>query len=421
MGRNAEPGRNDRAHAVLSARAARTGERLYALAFLGAHLSFMPLLVLLLPRRVAAIASDPVVSLSWLLLLGGLTASLGNIAAGHWSDRWLVRHGSRRGLVALGSCATVIALAGFAAARSVPGLAVAVVAFQLALNLMFAPLTALLADYVEHGRKGRVSGMLNAALPLSNVGIAGLAWLYPDDSDGAFLIATLVVAACIAPLALFWPFGRAVEPGTAEDAASGALSAPRADFARAWMARLLIQLGAAVLINYLFLFVVGLVPRLGPPPTGDVSRYVGLLALVAMAAAFLAALAGGRASDRWGVRRVPLAISAIGAAAALVAHTFIGDWWLLVAAYALFNAALTAFLAIDAALVAQLLAGYPRRGAMLGVMNLTNTLPSVIGPIVALIYVSMAPISQILAGLMLAAALAALVAAALVMAIRSQR
>lgn len=83
---------------------------LYALANLGAHIGFMPLILLLLPRRVEALApAGKVELLSWLLLIGGIAASIAHIIAGHAGDRWLARHGNRRGLIALGLAALVAA------------------------------------------------------------------------------------------------------------------------------------------------------------------------------------------------------------------------------------------------------------------------------------------------------------------------
>ena len=81
----------------------RVRDASYGLALFGVHLAFMPLLVLLLPRRVELLAGgDAATALSWILLFGALAASVSNIAAGVFSDRWLERNGSRRGPVILG-------------------------------------------------------------------------------------------------------------------------------------------------------------------------------------------------------------------------------------------------------------------------------------------------------------------------------
>ena len=76
---------------------------LYGLAFLGAHLAFMPLMVLLLPRRVEALAPEGTAEfLSWLLLTGGVVAGIAHLMSGALSDRWFARIGNRRGLISIG-------------------------------------------------------------------------------------------------------------------------------------------------------------------------------------------------------------------------------------------------------------------------------------------------------------------------------
>lgn len=52
--------------------------------------------------------------------------------------------------------------------------------------------------------------------------------------------------------------------------------------------------------------------------------------------------------------------------------------------YGLFQAGLIAYLALDAALVAQLLHGHARPGEVLGYMNLANTAPSILVPLIVL-------------------------------------
>ena len=79
-----------------------------------------------------------------------------------------------------------------------------------------------------------------------------------------------------------------------------------------------------------------------------------------------------------------MAVVALCAALALLVLAAEPVWVIFVIAYGLFHLGLTGFLAVDTALVAQLLAGNPRRGMFLGLMNLTNTLPAIIVPAIAL-------------------------------------
>lgn len=387
----------------------------FPLASLGVHLAFIPVLVLLLPRRVEAIAAgQSSLVLSWLLLAGAVTAGIANLLAGYWSDRWIRRFGNRRGLIAIGLAALLTAFAWFSAAKTIAHLAFAVVAFQFTLNLAFAPLAALLSDHVPDSAKGGVAGLLNAALPLSSGGVVLLAWLYPKDSAQAFLVNALLVAACMAPLLLKWDFPAPIERAAVPpDAPPAAVAGASRDFTLAWLARFLVQLGAAFAIGFLFLLVSDRIEA-DPGWAGGrtPSEAVALLSLAAAAVAIGGSVGGGRVSDRARRRRVPLAVAAALAALSMAVLGSGAGWPFFLAAYASFQLALAAFLAIDAALVAQLVSGNPNRGSMLGIMNLSNTLPAVLAPAIAIFSLDLTH-NQDLLGLLLSAGAAAAACAAI--------
>ena len=389
-------------------------EALYALAFLGVHLAFMPLFVLLLPRRVAAIEPDDSVStLSLLLLVGGIAASAGHIAAGHLSDRRLARHGSRRAVIAAGLVLLLASYAGLALARSAPALAITIVFYQLALNLMFAPLGALITDYVENARKGRVAGWMNLALPLSSSGIAVVGFLFADDGWKAFALVAIMVAITVLPLLIAWPVGPLLD--AAERPRDRPATARRiADFRLAWAARLCVQFGAFGVTSYLFLYV----QTAGGSAT-DPSRAVAVLSSAALVIALGATLLSGYASDWLYRRRVPVAIAAIACAIALGGLATFPVFAVIVGLYALFHFGLAAFIAIDTALVAQLVAGLTNRGTLLGFMNLANTLPAIVLPAMALAVAGVVAPGQMLGGMLWILAAGALLAAAAMLRIRS--
>lgn len=411
------------AYATVPAGKNRARDTSYGLALFGVHLAFMPLLVLLLPRRVEALAEgDAATALSRLLLLGAVAASFSNIAAGVFSDRWLKSKGSRRGPLLVGLALLAASYLGLAAATSLPALTMAIIAFQVGLNATMSPVSALLTDYIPNVEKGRIAGLANAALPLSSAAIAPLAWVFPRDSSTAFAVVGAISVACCIPMAALWPFKLAVQ--TAEPLASSeqvVSSEVRRDFALAWLARMLMQLGAAFIIGYLYIFVMA---RFGTPEASasvGVGERLGVLSLAATAIAVLSALASGRISDRLGARRPPLAIAAIAAGLALAVLGTLPGWIAFIAAYALFHAALAAFLALDTALVAEMLAAHPRRAALLGVMNLTNTVPAVLAPGIALFVLERDPLVAALAAALTFCAVGCGVGAVAVLCIRSVR
>jgi MFS family permease len=171
-----------------------------------------------------------------------------------------------------------------------------------------------------------------------------------------------------------WPFGAVAHRPLVAAPAQAMTRSARMDFARMWAARLALQIGAMVVIGYFYLY---LTTRLGPvQATGRMAT----LAILAMATSFVSALAAGHWSDRSGRRRPPMIAAALAAAVGLALLALDPPWPLLLAGYLLFHLGLTAFLSVDAAMVALLLFSSDRRGEMLGYLNLTNTLPSIIVP-----------------------------------------
>lgn len=86
-----------------------------------------------------------------------------------------------------------------------------------------------------------------------------------------------------------------------------------------------------------------------------------------------------------------------------------------------FNTSLTGFLAMDNAIVAQLISASHRRGALLGIVNLSNSLPAIITPLMALVAIQVASGTSTFASLLWAAVTCCLLADGLVAGIRTVR
>ncbi len=400
----------------------RTSVALYGLAYLGVHLAFIPLLVLLLPRRVESIAPDDVTgTLSWLLLLGAIVAGAAHILAGILSDRWIVNKPNRRGLIAIGTAALGLSYVFLAFAQDFLKLFLALVFFQAALNCAFSPLGVLLTDHFPDRLKGRMGGIMNAALPAASLTVVLLGWYFPSDGPEAVLLTGILALVCIAPLLLFWPLGDVLknraEPELS-DRETG--KAAQTDFQIAWCARLAIQLGAAFVLGYIYV-LLSRVMIAGPEGTsGNASNLLATLSAPASVTAILATFLAGALSDKTG-RRLPLALSAAAFAAGLAVLSEATSLTTFMVGYAVFYVGLSAFLSIDTALVAQLVSGSPRRGMLLGVMNLTNTLPAFIAPMLTLMAIQATTIENVLGTLFLACAAIAAISAVAISFIKTVR
>ena len=357
--------------------------RLFILAVFGLHMAFMPVLVLLLPRRMATLFDHHAASaLSWLLLAGALTASLANIAAGFLGDRWVRRFGSRRGLIAIGLVALTCSYGFLAFAVELAWLIPAIVAFQIGLNLALAPTMALLTDHIAMSRKGMVAGWMGAALPLSALGTAALGLAFPADDNAAFFAIAAIVAVCVLPLLVVWGFAPAARCLTSTRSVSELDgTAPVRDLALLWLARALVQLAAFFVIFYLFLHITGLIADDTAWRDHSATRFVSVLSLAGAVVAMPAAVVGGRVSDGLLSRQKVMALAALVMLLSLSVLASEPSPWLFGSAFIVFQLGLAAYLSVDTGFIAKLISHHRRRGAILGVMNLTNTLPSFFAPL----------------------------------------
>jgi MFS family permease len=178
----------------------------------------------------------------------------------------------------------------------------------------------------------------------------------------------------------------------------------RANFALLWCSRLLVQIAGSVMFGFLFYYFRSLPD---PPSAAGVAR----LSALALSISFPVALALGARSDRIGRRRPFLVAAALAAAAGLALMAWGTALLPSAVGYLLFGCATAVFLALHASYSMQLLPAPTRRGRDLGVINLANTIPSVIAPLLAIWLVpgrGFGPLLALLTLFMLLAALSIL-------------
>lgn len=374
---------------------------LYALAWSGGSIAYIPFLTILLPVRVEVLAGADA-SVSWLAYLsfcGAIAASLGAIAFGYLSD--ITRQ--RRRWIALGLVLSGLLLVAASQARSFPALLVVLLAWQLALNMMLAPLAAWAGDWVPDSQKGLLGGLMAFAPALGALSGALVTWPGLAAADLRLVAVAVLVSLCVLPLLLVvkapeGPPPAQVGAGTAS-AFLRLIDTPLVR--RMWLARLAVQVAEAALFAYLYLWFRSIDPAFGDNSTARV------FSLVLVCSAPLALIVG-HWSDRHGKPLLPLAGCALVSAAGLVGMAMAESHPQAIATYALFGLASSVFLALHSAQTLRVLPRPDRRGRDLGLFNLTNTVPSLVMPWLVL---SLVPrfgfdaVFMLLAGLALAAAM----------------
>nr|WP_319234995.1 MFS transporter [Sphingomonas sp.] len=359
---------------------------LYPLANGGAYIAFLPLLTLIVPLRAAEIGgAGKVALLSETLAAGVLMATVANILAGMASDRTRARFGTRLPWLWIGLAASWIGYGLVLAARDMIALILAVAFFQAGFNTLFGPMTALFADKVPDRLKGRVSAFASLAWPAGLLGTALIGLPAFTGNNGRVLALIGLTALLILPLLLAWPRALADVP-TPPAGADDKQARPRlsATFYSLWAAKLLVQLSGNVLHSYFLFYLQELLRHPSPhaPPTAEIG-FAGIMTLSTIATALLS-IAFGHSSDR-ADRRKPFLLAAIALMATGLGILILGSsWTAALIGYTLTTAGLGAFMTVDIALVAQILPSDRHRGRDLGVMNVANTLPAMIGPMIAL-------------------------------------
>lgn len=341
---------------------------LYAIAWAGGAVAYVPFLTILLPVRVAAMAAESRVEwLAYITFSGAIAASIGGILFGWLSD--LSRR--RRPWIVAGLAGSIALLLAVPLVTSPLQLLLLVVAWQLALNMMLGPLAAWAADHVPRNQLGLLGGMLAFSPALGS--IAGAVVTIPDliDADGRLAIVALMVAACVAPALLF---ARPLPGATSAAAELLEADAPPPSMAVAmWAARFLVQISEATLFAYLYFYFRAIDPG---SSDASVARLFGIVLTLAVPIALLI----GRWGDRTRHPILPLVGTSLLSATGLVGMAFAATPAEATAAYVLFGLATTIFLSLHSAQTLRVLPRPDRRGRDLGLFNLTNTAPSLIMP-----------------------------------------
>lgn len=394
-----------------------------ALANLAVWMGFFTPIQLLLPEQLEDVAGDAgkVGALGLVAGVGALVAVVATPLAGALSDRTTSRFGRRLPWLVGGILLGALALVVLSRQSTVVGVLVGWAAAQACLNAAYAGLTAEVPDHVPVAQRGTVSGWFGLPQAVGVVvGVALVTSFTTTVVAGYVLIAAVIVV-------LVLPFAAVTRDPVLDPADRPTLSLARGwwidprrypDFGWAWLTRFLISLGNALGTLYLLYFLRDKVhyEQLFPGKTAEDG--VLILILIYAAGAVATAVAGGMWSDRTGRRKPLVIVSSLVMAAGAVLLAIWPTWTASLVAAALLGIGYGVYMAVDTALVTQVLPAAADRGKDLGIVNIANAAPQVLAPALA------APVVAGLGGYPMLYALTALVTVAgavLVLPIRSVR
>ncbi|WP_231391882.1 MFS transporter [Arthrobacter sp. 35W] len=344
---------------------------------------FGPIQVLLGQQAIAMDEANKEGILALVTGCGAAVSLVANPLFGTFSDRTTSRFGRRIPWVLLGAILGVIGLLGLAVAPTVAAMAALWCVVQLGCNGALAAITAAVPDRVPIRQRGTIGGMASMGTVLGILVGAAIAAAVGTN----FVPGYAVCAAVLLLGVLYYLFvgedqrlDPALRPAFSWHAFfTGFWVSPRKypDFGWAWITRFLVNVGNHLVTLYLLFFLRDAVgydsPELG------VLILTGIYAIMTL----ITSVIGGRWTDRVG-RRKPFVIgsSVIIALAALIL-AFFPTWAGALVGAAVLGVGYGAYLAVDFALLTQVLPSALSRGKDLGVINVANSLPQVIAPVIA--------------------------------------
>jgi MFS family permease len=357
---------------------------LLSLANLGLWLGYFGPLQVLLPNQVEDLAGDgKTTALGIVTGAGALVAVLAGPIAGALSDATTARSGRRHTWIVAGALLGCAGLALLSGQRTLLGLTLCWCVAQAGLNTMQAGLTAIVPDRTPVRQRGLVSGWVGLTQSVGVVLGVLLVTVVVTGTVGGYLLTGVLVVVAVVPFVLATP-DPPVPAGSSPRLTLRGLPAvfrfsPRAntDFAWAWATRFLVQLGNAMATLYLLYFLRDRVHH------GDPEGGLLLLIGVYTATTVLTVVLGGVISDRTGRRKPSVILSGYVMAAAAVLLALWPTWTGALIAAAVLGLGFGVYLSVDQALITQVLPTEQDRARDLGIINIANSAPQVLGPALA--------------------------------------
>ena len=360
---------------------------LYALSYAGGSLLFLGPLLVSLALKVNHLVGidDAPKNLALVTGVGSLFGIVSNPFFGRLSDRTTSRMGMRRPWMIVGLVGGAIGTLTVALAPTIGVVLVGWCTAQVFLNALLAAQIAILPDQVPTSQRGLVSGILGVCLPAASVAATFLVQAF-DVTQLSMFLAPLLLGGVLVGVFTASLHDRRLDPATKppwslRQFAESFYVSPRAnpDFAWAFASRFLLVMAYAFLVTYQAYY---LIDRIGVRED-DVAHQIYLGTLVQSVALVLASPLAGRLSDRLGRRKIFVALAAVTYAVALVMIAIAQGVGGYLVGMALSGVGFGMYMAVDLALVVDVLPGPDSAAKDLGVLNIAGALPFALAPAVA--------------------------------------
>ena len=392
-----------------------------SLASLGMWMASLTPIQVLLPIQLQDIDSKhKIEALAIVSGVGAVASVLATPLAGALSDRTTYAfsvfglNGRRHRWTLIMALLGAVSMLVLAHQQSVAGVAVFWVLFSAFQNGEYASLSAAIPDHVPVRQRATVAGWVGMpqALGLVVGTVLVVVVLASNVISGYYVMAVLFFVLVI-PFVFWTPDhpldAQHVDAFSWKKLLQAYWISPKEypDFAWAWITRFLASLAIAMGTLYLLYFLRDKVQLYKHE---HIPAATGLLILIVIytACVVVTAIVGGIVSDRIGKRKMIVTVSGALMGLAALLLTFIENWDAALVAAVLFGLGFGAYLAVDQALITQVLPAAADRAKDLGIINIAIVGPAAIGAAIAGPLVILGGYPTLFAGTAVVAALASI-------------
>jgi MFS family permease len=360
---------------------------LYTLAYISTSLVFIAPLLVTLALKVNSLvgierAPD---SLALVAGIGALLAMFGNPFFGKMSDRTSSRLGMRRPWMVIGLVGGSVGILVVALAPSIAVVLVGWCLAQLFFNALLAAMVAVMPDQVPAAQRGLVAGVLGVCTPIASVSGTFVVKLFTGNQLAMFLAPCAISGFFILLFAVTLKdrrLAKADKPTwSLREFASTFYVNPRKnpDFAWAFVSRFMFVLAYAFLVTYQAYY---LLEKIGSAKA-EVPQQIFLGTLVQSVVVVAASLIGGRLSDRTGRRKIFVLTASVVYGVAMFVIAIASNFNGFLVGMAIGGLGFGIYVAVDLALVVDVLPDKDSAAKDLGVFNIAGALPFSIAPGIA--------------------------------------
>lgn len=354
---------------------------------LGWLIPYCGLAITLLPARIQAV--DPAHKVAMVATFSAVAmavAAISNIINGALSDRTRSRFGKRTPFIAGGTIFTVILFYLISISTSIKWMLLFYALYQVALNAVVASLVAVIPDRIAPEHRGTASSWIGLGSTIGNFGAGLIASHFIIHVQiGIWTFAALAVIMEVIAIVLIKEPGNRDEPRSEVKGFTGFLNNFAIplhdvhDFYLALFGRLAFTAGYNMVIGYQ-LYILTDYMKLSSSPT---TKYISLISAIMLVLGIVCGVTAGPLADKIGNYKIPVALCIVVVGIGAFFPFLVASPWTMLVFAVLSGIGNGAFNAVDQALIISVLPDDETAAKDMGILNLSNTLGQIVGPIVA--------------------------------------